>query len=265
MQREEVKYADKKGIYCSAHSHPLNHDSLRAADKTTQTKTSTSILQNRESQRRSRARHRELVEDMQRRLREYELRGAENNLQIQRAARAVALENERLRRLLARHGVSAAEVETFLRACGDEDNCPSSSSAVPARPAASLPSQRALSAASCSSAGPPEPSSHSIGRIPDGSALDLQPRSAVGTPIQPPSCSKPLSLEVTPGPDRPASAPAPSTTTMLETHCDDAAGIIAQLCGDGDSARARAVLGCAGSTDCAVRNTVLFQLMDEVA
>lgn len=239
-----------------------NRISHQPADKTTQTQTSTSTLQNRDSQRRSRARHRELVGDMQRRLREYELHGAENNLQIQRAARAVALENRRLRQLLAHHGVSLVEVEAYLRTCGDGDSYPSSSSPVRAKPTPSLISQAVVpSTASCRSAKARERPSLSPEHSWNVSILASHPTRAVGAQVRVPS------LAPAPGPDRPASAPAPSTTTAttLETHCDDAAGIIAQLCGDGDSARARTVLGCVGSTDCVVRNTVLFQLMDEVA
>jgi hypothetical protein len=49
----------------------------------------------------------------------------------------------------------------------------------------------------------------------------------------------------------------------LVTSCDDAANIIADFQGHGDPLRARSALGCGDSTDCHVKNTTLFQLMDE--
>ncbi|TQV90615.1 hypothetical protein IF1G_10767 [Cordyceps javanica] len=68
----------------------------------------------RENQRRSRARRKEFVEAMQRRLDEYEKQGVEATLQMQQAARTVAIENSRLRLLLARRGVTDQEVDKFL-------------------------------------------------------------------------------------------------------------------------------------------------------
>ncbi|KAK0611574.1 hypothetical protein B0T14DRAFT_331722 [Immersiella caudata] len=66
------------------------------------TKTDNTILQNRESQRRSRARRRELVEDLQRRVAEYERRDAHATEAMQLAARKVVEENRKLRELLGR-------------------------------------------------------------------------------------------------------------------------------------------------------------------
>lgn len=188
------------------------------------------------------------------RLREYELRGAESNLQIQRAARAVALENQHLRRLLARHGVSAAEVERFLQACGNDGDGDDSSP--PSKAPAALSSEIMHSSSAANTQRNQEAGTCASLSSRDGNTGGRLP-------------APPLTSE----PGRHASTAVPissiqaltSKTTTLETHCDDAAGIIAQLRGDGDSARARALLGCSGSTDCVVRNTVLFQLMDQDA
>ncbi|EGX89717.1 hypothetical protein CCM_07969 [Cordyceps militaris CM01] len=68
----------------------------------------------RENQRRSRARRKDFVDSMQRRLDEYEKQGVEATLQMQQAARTVAIENSRLRLLLARRGVTDREVDKFL-------------------------------------------------------------------------------------------------------------------------------------------------------
>ncbi|KAF2188561.1 hypothetical protein K469DRAFT_83060 [Zopfia rhizophila CBS 207.26] len=69
----------------------------------------------RENQRRSRTRRKELLEDLQKRVQEFELNGVTATQEMQRAARIVAQENVRLRSLLARHGVSREEVDSYLR------------------------------------------------------------------------------------------------------------------------------------------------------
>ncbi|KAJ4163571.1 hypothetical protein LMH87_005292 [Akanthomyces muscarius] len=70
------------------------------------TPTPESTALNRESQRRSRARRRELIDDLSRQIEEYKHRGIEATLQMQSAARVVLAENQRLRALLHRHGIS---------------------------------------------------------------------------------------------------------------------------------------------------------------
>ncbi|KAK4169719.1 hypothetical protein QBC43DRAFT_351784 [Cladorrhinum sp. PSN259] len=79
-------------------------------------KTSACTVQNRNNQRLSRARRKEFVEDLQRRLQEYERRGVEASLEMQRASRSIVLENQRLRALLAARGVSQHEITAHLSA-----------------------------------------------------------------------------------------------------------------------------------------------------
>jgi hypothetical protein len=69
----------------------------------------------RENQRRSRNQRKELIQDLQRRVQEYELKGIAATQDMQRAARKVAEENSRLRSLLVSHGVAHEEVEAYLR------------------------------------------------------------------------------------------------------------------------------------------------------
>jgi hypothetical protein len=84
----------------------------------------------RDNQRRSRARHKEFVDGLQRRIQEYERRGVEATLQMQRAARDVAVENSRLRALLARNGINAEEVDTYLKSFGDQPSRDSSTTPI---------------------------------------------------------------------------------------------------------------------------------------
>lgn len=73
----------------------------------------------RENQRRSRTQRRELIQDLQTRVREFELKGVAATHEMQKAARKVALENERLRTLLAHHGVPKTKVEAYLQSFED--------------------------------------------------------------------------------------------------------------------------------------------------
>ncbi|KAF2623713.1 hypothetical protein BU25DRAFT_414176 [Macroventuria anomochaeta] len=95
----------------------------------------------RDNQRRSRARRKDLIKDLQTRVQEYELKGVAATQDMQRAARKVAQENERLRTLLARHGILKEEVEFFLRSCEQTDGSvePETPISIVKSPSASLP------------------------------------------------------------------------------------------------------------------------------
>ncbi|KAI5461662.1 hypothetical protein BGZ63DRAFT_404501 [Mariannaea sp. PMI_226] len=79
-----------------------------------------SAIRIRDNQRRSRARHKEYVDGLQRKVQEYERRGIEATLEMQQAARTVALENSRLRILLSHHGIADDEVDKFLQTFPDQ-------------------------------------------------------------------------------------------------------------------------------------------------
>ncbi|KAK1995369.1 hypothetical protein LX36DRAFT_582577 [Colletotrichum falcatum] len=85
-----------------------------------QTDKSANAIRIRDNQRRSRARHKEFVDELQRKVQEYEKRGIEASLQMQKAARDVAIENSRLRALLASRGVSSDQVDAYLRSFDDD-------------------------------------------------------------------------------------------------------------------------------------------------
>ncbi|KAM4061822.1 hypothetical protein HRG_013378 [Hirsutella rhossiliensis] len=74
-----------------------------------------SLVRIRDNQRRSRARRREYVQELEQRLRVCELQGIEASTEIQIAARRVAEENKQLRELLNRHGFSDDHVAHFLQ------------------------------------------------------------------------------------------------------------------------------------------------------
>lgn len=70
----------------------------------------------RDNQRRSRARKREYLQELEQRLRLYELHGIEAPTEVQLAARRVADENRHLRDLLAKHGISDDYISSYLQA-----------------------------------------------------------------------------------------------------------------------------------------------------
>ncbi|KAH8201242.1 hypothetical protein TruAng_004559 [Truncatella angustata] len=70
----------------------------------------------RDNQRRSRARRKEYLQDLEQRLRIYELQGVEASAEIQQAARRVLDENKKLRVLLNEQGVTDSQIESFLQA-----------------------------------------------------------------------------------------------------------------------------------------------------
>ncbi|KAF4126658.1 hypothetical protein GMORB2_0394 [Geosmithia morbida] len=85
------------------------------------TKTAASVAENREAQRRSRARRRDLIADLRRRLEEYERIGVASAIEMQRAAQAVNIQNQRLKSLLGVYGVPEDEIEQYLSS--GEEGC----------------------------------------------------------------------------------------------------------------------------------------------
>jgi hypothetical protein len=84
-------------------------------------KSSAAAVRIRENQRRSRARRKEYVEGMQRKLQDFESKGVSATLEMQQAARDVAIENSRLKLLLAHNGITVEAVENFLQSFKGQD------------------------------------------------------------------------------------------------------------------------------------------------
>ncbi|KAF6831160.1 hypothetical protein CMUS01_07438 [Colletotrichum musicola] len=68
----------------------------------------------RDNQRRSRARKKEYLQNLENRLRECQLQGVTASAEVQQAARRVAEENQKLRQLLGNLGVSGDRVDQYL-------------------------------------------------------------------------------------------------------------------------------------------------------
>lgn len=75
----------------------------------------------RDNQRRSRARRKEYLQELEARLRQCELQGIEASAEIQLAARRVADENKRLRMLLNQNGVGDDNIDAYLQSTASPD------------------------------------------------------------------------------------------------------------------------------------------------
>ncbi|KAF4985537.1 hypothetical protein FDECE_16495 [Fusarium decemcellulare] len=255
-----------------------------ASNPTPQNRTPESLALNRENQRRSRARQRELVEDLQRRVREYERRDGQATLDMQRVARAVAGENAALRGLLASKGVAADEVEAHLEAVRADEKMVVEGGVSSALPMASTPVSISSGAASPIPLMPRPVSSSQLKECsPNIIVQDSANASCAGE--QRDACSQEASASARQCCKREPVAITPPTTNSAETgcysqpqpqaeslpkpldkiHCMEAATILAQIRGHPDISQARAALGCSMNDDCLVRNTDLLGMMDEMA
>jgi len=233
---------------------------------------------------------------------EYERQGVTATLEMQRAARKVAQDNCRLRRLLALHGVSQEEVDAYLRR---EEEVGSSQEAHPASLAAH---DRGWTETESSSEAPgmaksrnnTHPSQHACtSRHWEINDVDSDNLATTTTPPPPPPPPPPLPLplplptsipgvagatldlqrpkgaddiiytcsDMTPSTSQdPSSVPRSDADAMgagLEISCQAAAAMIAEMRGDGDEDLVRDSLGCNGRQRCTIKNTTVLQVMDQ--
>ena len=199
-------------------------------------------------------------------------------LEMQQAAREVAVENDRLRKLLMLKGVGDAEVAAFL---GDFDKQWSDEPAKRKRKRGETQGDQMVSKAR--QPGSPRPTA-ALQPLP----ADCTNQQSGGLSIladvvtQSKCCNGQTQCSDTNGDDvssykvlaehtstsaGPSQAPAQtkdindlsSSTTM---SCIAAAQIVADLQGHGDNERARQSLGCCDEGECTVKNTAVFQIMD---
>jgi len=173
---------------------------------------------------------------MRQKLEFYEKAGVQATMDMQLAARRVAVENHRLRIMLMRRGAHPKEIDDFLNMPYETVGISRLDElAVISSPLISMPSVTEIDAGMVASDWKSE--NHSTkydGR--DGRALG-PPQYNFDSDIK---CHD-------------------------TTSCDVAANIIADLNGEMDTAKALVALGCATTGDCHVKNTNLMQIIDEFA
>ncbi|PTB66788.1 hypothetical protein BBK36DRAFT_1198421, partial [Trichoderma citrinoviride] len=214
--------------------------------------------QNRESQRRSRARRLELINDLKNQVQDYQRRGASASLEMQRLAQAVTHENQRLRSLLSERGVSQEEIQQYL----------SSSPAALLKTPDVLYSHEPASfrCEACGSASVFREALPAVTIEKRADSCASSPQTAPGAPgSMASSCTSPETTyngSSTAADAAASNLPSVSPTDDMETSCDTAASILVDLHHHVDPQRARAALGCKGSSSCTVSNIKIFQLLD---
>jgi hypothetical protein len=250
----------------------------------------------RENQRRSRNRKKELIDELQERVHQYERQGVAATLDMQRAARSVAEENRRLRSLLACHGVSQNEVESYLQSFNDGEASMNAAVASPHHQNEMVVNHSRVTL------GAAQASNHArcVGQQNVNNSACIPPAEPrtkeVITTSSYSGSTAPLFINQTQQTTKPVSRPpeihhdirngqaiddmecpntadcfCPPTTkpqtqpsnSSLEISCERAAAIITEMRGDVDMETIRASLGCAGRTECNVRNSTVLQILDE--
>lgn len=233
----------------------------------------------RENQRRSRARKKEYIHDLERRLRKFEQHGVEATVEVQAAAKHVAEENARLRSLLRLRGVRDAEIDEYLHASDQKIVSPiyNQHAALESQimhPASNFPT------------------------VSNGNQNDLEtmPEGRSREPLSPETEQDEWNTPSTARQDYPneqsyrhvtrysntldnlshyasqeiirLSTLGPERDSELrrmrddKTSCEEAASIIASMRGLEDPEAIRAELGCSPGLSCKVGNMAIFQAMD---
>ncbi|KAL2802999.1 hypothetical protein BJX63DRAFT_413350 [Aspergillus granulosus] len=198
----------------------------------------------RDNQRRSRARRKEYIRELEERVQGYERLGVSATQEVQAAGRKVAQENEWLRELLSLHGISESQVNQYLASRRNEN-------AAPVSPVFGRQEGHEISTtmlATKQHAHHHVPMSHST------HASREQYTAAV-------SDEEPVPEERIgngQADDLPLAAGRDDETSM---SCEAAANIIAGMHDYPDRSMIRERLGC-GSTDCRVRHLAIFEMLD---
>ncbi|KAH6608445.1 hypothetical protein Trco_001791 [Trichoderma cornu-damae] len=243
--------------------------------------------QNRESQRRSRARRNELVNDLKKQVESYQRQGAAASLEMQKVAQAATFENQRLRDLLRMYGVSQDEIRRHISS--PPASLPAASSSSPSTTGLHEPC--VLKCKACGSTSvmlEKPPATPSARKTRDGlrsqqdtAADGPQPSPSVSSAaIQYPDMAQNIATHASPRANpttRHDPKLSPETqhygphdfsknahhVDTMETSCDAAASILVDLHYNADPERARAALGCQGPNSCTVNNIKIFQLLDK--
>lgn len=232
----------------------------------------TSSARIRDNQRRSRARRREYIENLEQRLHKFETLGVQATREVQAAGRKVAVENTLLRALLRLLGVSDHDIQEYLTA--------HARNIVPF----TAHSEALLEANSHSWE---EKSGNAVSRVSSQPSL-LNKRSnplhvnetATSEPISSlssPDASRQVAISDSQISDtaQPVPVESPTNNTSVSqpssrnqdsgqsTPCETAARIITSMRSYQDARDVRSELGCQSNSNCMVKNMDIFQLLDE--
>lgn len=230
----------------------------------------------RDNQRRSRARRKEYIQDLEKRLHKFQTEGIHATREVQEAGRKVAVENSLLRSLLILHGVSDQRVQEYLRAHTADIFLPMPRSEVVQEARSHLGKFPRLSIVD---SGGPSPSSYKRNDPPsEGTATESTTSTLSSSPVTYQQVA--ISNSQIPDGDSEPSVPfdsSTSDTTTLQppdmhqgsrqsgqcTPCETAAGIISSMRSYPEMQDVRSELGCQSSASCMIKNMDIFQLLNE--
>ncbi|KAL7934045.1 hypothetical protein V8C35DRAFT_45419 [Trichoderma chlorosporum] len=224
-------------------------------------KSSAAAIRIRENQRRSRARRKEYVEGMQRKLQDFETKGVAATLEMQQAAREVAIENSRLRLLLAHSGVGVDAVEGFLQSFKGLDQDDASEAEHYAAKIATAESIAALGRSSTVATLFPE-HAH-VDKLAVLASASMQ-QSASGHDSDGTITSDDSTGPVTPSSSN-LNAPSPRDVDFEAPQtmsCDAAAHIIAQMQGCGFREPSKGALENNGQNDYLIQNSAFLKILE---
>lgn len=229
----------------------------------------------RDNQRRSRARRKEYIQDLEQRLQKFQTEGIQATQEVQEAGRKMAVENSLLRSLLILHGVSDQRVQEYLRA---------QTAGIP------LPTSRSEAVLVVRSHSGQSPRLNTVDsggpRLSNYERNDPSAERTATEPTSSTSSSSPITYQhlaisdsqISDG-DSELNVPLDSTpdTSTLQlpsryrdsrqsgqcTPCETAAGIISSMRSYSDIQDVRSELGCQSSASCMVKNMDIFQLLNE--
>ena len=245
----------------------------------------------RDNQRRSRARRKEYLQELEGKFRNCELLGVEASSEIQAAARRVAEENKLLRLLLQQRGVPESEIDDYIGSRSTD------SPQDPNRPTAldsMLSARKPCSGEKPGCTSSPHPSMSSASSV-HSKPISTSPPGTLGSSAHGqhramawPGMSMAPSNQPYPNPDmlygaddfartdseyRQAASENWSGPVNYEfteainadadtSSCTFATNIITDMRTDISPEQVKAELGCAPNTDCKVDNSTLFSVMD---
>ncbi|KAF5863453.1 hypothetical protein ETB97_010084 [Aspergillus alliaceus] len=248
----------------------MKTDSSNKQTMTVKTDQISSSQRIRDNQRRSRARRKEYIQDLEQRLHKFEALGVQATREVQAAGRKVAVENTHLRSLLRLHGVSDQDIHEYLTAHTASVVLQNfhSGTVLETR----LPSWKS-SGPNTVSEGSPQPSSFHWYKGLLHEMADTEPKSSLSNPAihQQVNISENQISEVeqripfdspTHGTSK-LQPPSRNQGSGQSTPCETAAEIITSIRNYSDARDVRSEIGCQSSSNCMVRNVDILQLLDE--
>ena len=278
--------------FCEFSSLPLSGSDLPHAltANPPRTQEKANLARIRDNQRRSRARRKEYLQELEGKFRNCELLGVEASSEIQSAARRVAEENKRLRALLRARGVGDAEVDEFLgRPSTENPQFPSAAAALDAMLKVKRPCRGETPG--CSRQGS-ESSSNNTWEPGSGlpPAQDMRNRQEAGVMVPATAITDPVLTPYTQTSSDgyvhsgylPLDSTYPSGEWIVQnghsydlgeelagdggtSSCNFAASVITSMRDGVNVDRVKQELGCTPGADCTVDSSTLFTVMDHYA